>query len=52
MVMENVIHLAEKKAEKIGAETVVSTSYREYVQKERIMQKQTFICISQNPRMD
>ena len=25
MVMENVIHLAEKKAEKIGAETVVST---------------------------
>ena len=32
MVMENVIHLAEKKAEKIGAETVVSTSYREYVQ--------------------
>ena len=42
MVMENVIHLAEKKAEKIGAETVVSTSYREYVQEREDYAKANF----------
>ena len=42
MVMENVIHLAEKKAEKIGAETVVSTSYRQYVQEREDYAKANF----------
>ena len=36
------IHLAEKKAEKIGAETVVSTSYREYVQEREDYAKANF----------
>ena len=33
---------AEKKAEKIGAETVVSTSYREYVQEREDYAKANF----------
>ena len=45
MVMENVIHLAEKKAEKIGAETVVSTSYREYVQGKRGLCKSKLLSV-------
>ena len=34
--------MAEKKAEKIGAETVVSTSYREYVQEREDYAKANF----------